>query len=978
MVRSLQCRCVLSILFLLVVILFASCSQKPVTNEFQTFTPITNFRDIPDITAEEIAAIESIAASHKSLSYAAMPSLECFYNIDGQLQGFSTLVCLWLSQLFNIPFKPVIVQWDALLDGVIAHDYDFSIEIPLTWHSDDRFYMTDAFMERGIRLFVGKSAGSHLKNKKDLLASRCGYLANRGLELQIPLQIWQKNIMLPVANLAVAQQMLASGELNAFIGEESSAAVLDEYATIENISALSSYSMVSLATTNPELSPIISAVQKCLLYGGGYYLNQLRKKGAYQYLYNQLRKQLTPAETAYLKIHQNPAAVIPVGTDYDNYPFSFYNTKENEWQGITVDMLKEFIQITGMHFSFVNSKTTDWPELLLMLENGTIAMATSLIRTPARENKFLWTDTPYISDYYALLSKTEYPSLNVSQIALSRVGLLKDAAYTEIFHEMYPDHKEFVYYNNKIEAFDALEQGDVDLLMMSCLLLLNSTNYLEKAGFKENITFTRPYASFLGFNKNQQVLCSILSKTQALLNVEQISNSWMRKMFDYRGKLARAQVPYLVGASILMLIILGLLATLLMKNRQMGKQLANTIKIRTQELQKRTEELEIQTETAQVASKAKSEFLARMSHEIRTPLNAIIGMTEIAKRSVSKNILKTIDSLGEIGTASNHLLGVLNDVLDMSKIESGKFILANETFSLSEAMNNVSQIIQQRCNDKNIRFKVTNNGLADIYVMGDKLRLNQVLINLLGNAIKFTPDSGEIIFTADILYSSESEVSVHYSVSDTGIGMTEAQIGNLFIPFEQADSTIAARFGGTGLGLAISQNLIKQMGGQILATSEYGKGSTFSFSIILPRTTAIEKTPVVNVDSITTFEGKRILLAEDIEINRVILKELLSEIMLEIEDACDGQQAVEIFSSSKEGYFDLIFMDIQMPNMNGYEATKTIRQLDRADAKTIPILAMTANAYREDAENAIKSGMNGHLAKPIDINAVMSALRKWL
>ena len=736
--------------------------------------------------------------------------------------------------------------------------------------------------------------------------------------------------------------------------------------------------MVSLATKNPELAPIISAVQKCLLSGGGYYLNQLYQKGTYQYLYNQLLEQLTPAEMAYLTIHQNPAAIIPVGIDYDNYPFSVYNVKENEWQGIAVDILKEFERITGMFFGFANSRTTDWPELLSMLENGTIAMTTELIRTAERENRFLWTDTPYLTDYYALISMAEFPNINVSQIALARVGLAKDTAYAEVFNEMYPSHKKTVYYNNKLDAFDALEKGSVDLLMMTRNLLLNATNYLEKAGFKENLLFTRPYESYFGFNEDQTILCSILSKTQRLINVEHISESWTRKMFDYRGKLARAQVPYLISASVLMFITLGLLTILLIKNRQIGKQLTSTVRARTMELQKRTEELEIQTETAMVAAKAKSEFLARMSHEIRTPLNAIIGMTEIAKRSVKEDISKTTTSLGEIGTASHHLLGILNDVLDMSKIESGKFILANEAFFLSEAIDDVSTIIQQRCDDKNIWFKVIHDGLGGIHVMGDKLRLNQVLINLLGNAVKFTPNRGEIDFTVELLDSSESDVSVRYAVADTGLGMTEVQIQNLFIPFEQADSTIAARFGGTGLGLAISQNLIMQMGGKITVISEYGKGSTFTFTLIMTKANTIEKPSVNEKDNISRFEGKRILLVEDIEINRLILKELLSDTMLEIEDAYDGQQAVEIFSSSEKGYFDLIFMDVQMPNMNGYEATIKIRQLERPDAKTIPIIAMTANAYREDTENAINAGMNGHLAKPIDIHAIISELRKWL
>ena len=932
--------------------------------------PITSYRDIPGITAEEIASIEAVLATRTVFRYAVTPGTASFTTERDTLQGFSVLVCAWLSDIFDVTFQPVLAEWDELLAGLSAQTYDFSSEIPTRWRDDGRFFMTDAIAERGMRVFYAPHATPSN-------ARRYGFLAERGLQEEIRAYLGAGAQLTAVPNLSTANALLLDGTLDAFVGEQTAEAALTAAAAEEAISVLS-YSAVSIATADPALQAMIAAIQKHLQGNGGYELSKLADQGEYQYLSEKLLAQLSGLERQYLTLHQNPAAVIPVGIEYENYPCSFYNAQENEWQGIAVDLLAEIGKLTGMHFGFANSRDTEWAALVGMLDSGTIALTTELIRTPAREAAYLWPDTPYLTDNYALLSMADYPNVNIGQIAHARVGMVAGAAYAEVFREMYPNHAHSAYYENTIDAFDALERGDVDLLMMTRNLLLSAANYMERTGMKVNLLFDRRYESYLGFNQNQEVLCSIVSKAQRLLNVEQIADAWTRKVFDYRGKLARAQVPYLIGAAVLLLCLLGLLLVLLIKNRQMGKHLAATVEHRTHELQKRTEELEVQTETAQVASRAKSEFLARMSHEIRTPLNAIIGMTEIAKRSVVSDTPKASSSLDEIRKASGHLMGILNDVLDMSKIEAGKFVLASEAFALQDAMEDVAMIIQQRCHEKRIRFTPRFHALPACPVLGDRLRLNQVLINLLGNAVKFTPEEGHIDFAAEGTADDDQHAAVRFTVTDSGIGMTDEQMGKLFQTFEQADNSIASRFGGTGLGLAISQNLVQHMGGEIVVSSVYGEGSSFTFTLRMTKTAALAEASARADGDETTFAGKRILLAEDIEINRLILSELLADTQAVVEEACDGAQAVARFAASAPGYYDLIFMDIQMPNMNGYEATRAIRALPHPDAATVPILAMTANAYREDIDNALAAGMNGHLAKPINIDDVLAAMRRWL
>jgi PAS domain S-box-containing protein len=379
---------------------------------------------------------------------------------------------------------------------------------------------------------------------------------------------------------------------------------------------------------------------------------------------------------------------------------------------------------------------------------------------------------------------------------------------------------------------------------------------------------------------------------------------------------------------------------------------------------------------ALVASKAKSDFLARVSHEIRTPLNAIIGMTHILRNNLA-NKGKALESINEISVASSHLLGIINDVLDMAKIESGKFEISPGPFLLSSAMSEVVSIISQKCKEKHITFETNMDELPDACLIGDKMRLNQVLINLLSNAVKFTGADGAVTLRLNAA-DDGSKARIEFIISDNGIGMSEEQKNKLFTPFGQADKSIATRFGGTGLGLAISKNLVNLMGGDIKVESMIGAGSTFRFELCFEKMERMPEEEAESEYASLDLSGRRILLVEDIDINRLIVQEFLADTGAAIDEAANGQEAVEAFKESEPGYYDLIFMDIQMPVMDGYEATKHIRELTRPDAKTIPIIAMTANAYQEDIHKAFMSGMNGHISKPINPDAVMKMLSEVL
>jgi signal transduction histidine kinase len=734
------------------------------------------------------------------------------------------------------------------------------------------------------------------------------------------------------------------------------------------------YTSVALSTYDSTLESIISVVQKALHDGALRYVTGLYGKGYGEFLKYELYANFNSEEKAYLDFHD----VVLFAAEYDNYPLCFYNAQEKQWQGIAFDILKEIEVLTGLAFKVANSDNQRiiWPDMMKMLEEGKVSFLTELIMSKEREGRFLWAQTPIITDNYALLSKSEHSNISTSEILSVKVGLPRGTAYTELFNAMFPDHEHTVDYETSDAAFTAMDRGEVEMVMSSKYRFLLLTHFRELPGYKANYIFDNTFVSTFGFNKNEAVLTSIMDKALSEIDIEYIVDQWMNKTFDYRIKLMRMQMPWLVGATVLALVLVFMFV-MFQRKRYESRMLDRLVQNRTTELYKLNKELENALETVKAADHSKSAFLANVSHEIRTPMNSIVGFAELAMDGDTS--ARTKDYLNKIHINAEWLLQIINDILDISKIESGKMELENVPFDMHELFANCRTVVIPKAAEKGIILYFYAEPSIGKKPLGDPTRLRQVFVNLISNAIKFT-NTGMVKIYAEIIEKTEKKITMHFEIKDSGIGMTEEQIAKIFEPFTQVDTGTTRKYGGTGIGLTIARSLVDMMGGKLQVESTPGVGSKFFFDLSFDTVDVtdedlLEKLMVFHDIEKPEFEGE-VLLCEDNEMNQQVICEHLSRVGLKTVVAENGQKGVDLVKKRMEKHerqFDLIFMDIHMPVMDGLEASSEIFHLNQG----IPIVAMTANIMSGDVMVYKMSGMNDCIGKPFTSQELWRCLMKY-
>ncbi|MCL2721492.1 MAG: ATP-binding protein [Treponema sp.] len=949
---------------ILAVILFTGCEKSA---EIKFNNLFTSYKEIPGITKEDIAAIEEIKNKYDYFIYGMPFSTEAFENSLGDVDGFTALFCSWLTELFDIPFKPVLFEWVDVLKGLETEDIAFTGELTARPERLEIYDMTSAIAMRSLKYFslAGSKPHSEIINERLL---RCGFIEGTATIFTVTSELEAGTFeTILLSDISQVYDALKSGEIDAFYYTGTIEANFSEYSDVKaSYFYPLIYRTVSLSTQTPSLKPIITIVEKALQNGGAEYLAELYKIGYQKYLKTKLYNQLTEEEREYIK--NNP--VIPVAAIYSNYPISFYNIREKKWQGIFFDLLDEIHLMTDLSFDLKNNEKTEWSPMQEMLKNREVAFVADLIWTREREEHFIWPKTSILNDYYALISKSDFKNVTINEILHSKVGLTRDTAYTAMFKRWFPDHENTIEYDGIEETFNAMRNGEVDLAMTTERRLMLLTHYQELTGYKVNFVFEQSINARFGFNNEEVVLCSIIDKALNAIDVETISNQWMRNTFDYRAKIAEERTPLFFGIGALSILSLALLGAFLIRSRYYGRHLEELV-------EKRTHELALARESAEMANQTKSSFLANMSHEIRTPMNSIVGFSELA---LGDNItLKTKNYLDNILENSKWLLNIINDILDLSKIESGKLELENVPFSLSDIFTACRTMIAPKASKKGLTLYFYAEPSIDKIPLGDPIRLRQIIINLLSNAEKFT-NSGIIKVQSIIKEKHGKTITIYFEVKDSGIGMTPEQINKILDPFTQAEIGTTRKYGGTGLGLTITNYLVKMMGGQLMIESAPGFGSKFSFELTFdtadPDNNNLPESRMLQVDlDMPSFEGE-ILLCEDNAMNQQVICEHLSRVGLKTILAENGKVGVDMVRSRMEKgekQFDLIFMDMHMPVMDGLEAAAKIQELKT----NVPIVALTANIMTHDRELYKTSGMIDYVGKPFTSQELWRCLMRF-
>lgn len=673
--------------------------------------------------------------------------------------------------------------------------------------------------------------------------------------------------------------------------------------------------------------------------------------------------QFSDEEKMLLQSYVANGVFLQVLCDPARYPYSY--VENGEMKGIVPDYFRKVAASIGLPYQFVICRSRE--EWLAYRNRGDcdIILDGRFDAENVLEKKDWVSTTPYMTLRVAQVFRQDFDG-NIQTVATVDQGV------SDPIEDYYSQNIRKVSYPTREGALQAVADGKADAAYVFYYMAQEYVNR-DQSGLLSYTLMEEPSfpCRMIVTQHANHALAGILTKAiydMPANLLEQIASKYTSYKMENMSFLmmARLHPTIAILLVLLMLLLIALLAMAVIRLRRMK-----------QSEEERAEEMASLAEQAKAASQAKSVFLSSMSHDIRTPMNAIIGFTKIAlEKNPDPSVRKDLE---KIEISSHHLLTLLNDVLDISRIESGKVKFQPKPVDLAAIHRGILEITRGLIANRHLTLCESASLFPDTYVMADEVRLREVLVNLISNAIKYTKDGGRISFMCDMKELDETHVEVTYEISDTGIGMSEDFVQHIFERFTQEDAGAArTEYKGIGLGMAITKNYVELMGGTIQVRSQKDVGSTFTVTLPME----IADAPLLRADKESSrpvdLKGVHVLLAEDNDLNAEIATVQLESLGVDATRAVNGKEALQLFETRPKGTFDLILMDIMMPEMDGYEATRAIRALAREDAGTIPILAMTANAFDEDVEKSQKAGMNGHLSKPIEIHVIAAMIAKNL
>jgi signal transduction histidine kinase/CheY-like chemotaxis protein len=680
-------------------------------------------------------------------------------------------------------------------------------------------------------------------------------------------------------------------------------------------------------------------------------------------LYKEGRFTPKPTVSVVSAVTDADADTLTFAADYDFEPYSFYDESGNP-SGLDIELATEIANRLGMKMKFVLG---DWQQCKAMIQNGEADVLLGLEIFADTSKTTTLKTIPVTHDSIKIYSRKKI--LDVGSLYGKKVGISAGSIITKLFDL----NCEFVGYNTNSEILKAVEDGEVDFGICHASV---ATKIIERDGLHlvPSLTLMESFPA-MGIRESAPELedpINLAIKSMADDGtINSLQNKWIAMNVDnqsFRTVLDNNLSFYVIYLIVAILILFGTFYSLtILRLRENKLEMALSYQ----------KVLEDEKRKAEEANHAKSTFLLNMSHDIRTPMNAILGFSNIAEENIDDRE-KALDALKKARHSGEHLLQIINDILDMSRIESGKIELHDEVIDGKALFSRIEDLFRFSMEQKGLTFTVASDAHTR-YFCGDSLRITQVISNLLGNAMKFTPAGGAVscrVIETDTGEPGVAGFQIH--ITDTGVGMSKEFQKRMFEPFEREKTPTVSGVEGTGIGLSIAKRLAEKMGGSLTCESERGAGTKFVFRFLAKIADDPKReTAVANAEP-RHFAGRRVLVVEDNLLNREIALNILKNVGFSTEEATNGREAVEKISHAEPNYYDLVLMDIQMPVMDGYEASRAIRALPDSGRRDLPIVAMTANAFEEDRKRALEAGMNEHIAKPIDIQQMLAVLENIL